>query len=578
MMFKFAKARPQVLNDLDEYLQLIGDEPVLWLEREIRSWNEFSYDELATLIASGDVELINWQQRYAHVVNEKFNPLWLAAIQAGSFASTRGRITIDDSDVRVKEFLRTRGAEFVTQLSDESKRAVANVILFGQSENLKPVDIAKLIRPLIGLNAPQAQANLNYRARVLNKLIDAGLSPAQAAIRADKSAAAYAAKQHRYRAETIVHTELARAYNQGAFDGVKAAVDAKLMPHCEMIWSTAGTNRVCSRCLGLKDVVVGRTDEVGVTLPPLHPRCRCVIIYRERRMDALVAPYPTGRGYRSLTYFPQVANDIKSFGDLKLYWAENYNVQTDEGIGKLHFESVKQALAGVEAVLKEFPSAARHLKEFGLLNSELMTTERGNGKINFNPEFFTDEQKLLATLMAGVRSGFYHKNMSPFSIGAHEAGHIVEDWLITKYGVGNVSSRIAPRQIVRKAYKRAIQTVQGVGKTIEQLRGEICTHARQESLSECLADAISDYLTNGERAALLSREIWHVLKEELTKMTWAPDTFELYKFSPEEFERYGLFDDLGELIGVKDDAPPEFKEAYEHDKELHAKFEALGID
>lgn len=281
MMFKFAKARPQVLNDLDEYLQLISDEPVIWLEREIRSWNEFSYDELATLIASGDIELINWQQRYAHVVNEKFNPLWLAAIQAGSFASTRGRITIDDSDVRVKEFLRTRGAEFVTQLSDESKRAVANVILFGQSENLKPVDIAKLIRPLIGLNAPQAQANLNYRARVLSKLIDAGLSPAQAAIRADKSAAAYAVKQHRYRAETIVHTELARAYNQGAFDGVKAAVDAKLMPHCEMIWSTAGTNRVCSRCLELKDVVVGRTDEVGVQIPPLHPRCRCVIIYRE---------------------------------------------------------------------------------------------------------------------------------------------------------------------------------------------------------------------------------------------------------------------------------------------------------
>lgn len=61
-------------------------------------------------------------------------------------------------------------------------------------------------------------------------------------------------------------------------------------------------------------------------------------------------------------------------------------------------------------------------------------------------------------------------------------------------------------------------------------------------------------------------------------MTWAPGTFEMEKFSLEEFEQYGLFDDLGEIIGVKDDAPPEFKEAYEHDKELHAKFEALGID
>ena len=104
--------------------------------------------------------------------------------------------------------------------------------------------------------------------------------------------------------------------------------------------------------------------------------------------------------------------------------------------------------------------------------------------------------------------------MSPFSVGAHEAGHIVEDWLLDKYG-GDVSSRIVPRQIVRKAYTRAIQTVQGTGKTVEQLRIEIARHAVKESLSECVADAISDCLTNGERAALLSREIWRALKEEL---------------------------------------------------------------
>ena len=48
-----------------------------------------------------------------------------------------------------------------------------------------------------------------------------------------------------------------------------------------MLWTTAGTNRVCSRCLALKGTVVGYTDESGVTLPPLHPRCRCAIEYRE---------------------------------------------------------------------------------------------------------------------------------------------------------------------------------------------------------------------------------------------------------------------------------------------------------
>ena len=146
-----------------------------------------------------------------------------------------------------------RGSELITQLSDESKRAVANV---------------------------------NYRQKIFTQLIDSGLSTAQAQIRADKAAVKYASKQHRQRAETIVHTELARAYNQGAHDGVLSAVQAKLMNHCEMVWTTAGTNRVCSRCLELKDSVVGRTSEVGVQLPPLHPRCRCTISYREIPLTA----------------------------------------------------------------------------------------------------------------------------------------------------------------------------------------------------------------------------------------------------------------------------------------------------
>ena len=53
------------------------------------------------------------------------------------------------------------------------------------------------------------------------------------------------------------------------------------MTRCAMVWTTAGTNQVCPRCLPLKDKVIGYTDETGVQIPPLHPRCRCAIDYRE---------------------------------------------------------------------------------------------------------------------------------------------------------------------------------------------------------------------------------------------------------------------------------------------------------
>ena len=45
--------------------------------------------------------------------------------------------------------------------------------------------------------------------------------------------------------------------------------------------------------------MVGRTDESGVTLPPLHPRCRCTISYREVEIKK-----PTGNPkWRRQEYF-----------------------------------------------------------------------------------------------------------------------------------------------------------------------------------------------------------------------------------------------------------------------------------
>ena len=52
----------------------------------------------------------------------------------------------------------------------------------------------------------------------------------------------------------------------------------------------------------------------------------------------------------------------------------------------------------------------------------------------------------------------------------------------------------------------------------------------------------------------------------------------LAKYTKEELLTYGIFDDMGCLVGIKDDAPPEFKAAYEADKKKDDEWEALGID
>lgn len=52
----------------------------------------------------------------------------------------------------------------------------------------------------------------------------------------------------------------------------------------------------------------------------------------------------------------------------------------------------------------------------------------------------------------------------------------------------------------------------------------------------------------------------------------------LMEFSLDEQEKYGILDEDDFLIGVKDDAPVEFKAAYEHDKKQADEQWAAGID
>ena len=75
-----------------------------------------------------------------------------------------------------------------------------------------------------------------------------------------------------------------------------------------------------------------------------------------------------------------------------------------------------------------------------------------------------------------------------------------------------MKNRIFARKVVQDAYSRAKLTVEG--KNILQMKLEISRYAN-ENVSECIAEAVSDYIANGENAALLSKEIWKRLKEEL---------------------------------------------------------------
>lgn len=191
-----------------------------------------------------------------------------------------------------------------------------------------------------------------------------------------------------------------------------------------------------------------------------------------------------------------------------------------DSLKTLRFESVKKVCEGIETVMQNFPPAVSFLNELTVQRSGIdgiMTTTRQRGGISFSPEYFSNEAKMLDAIKAGVKTGYYPPKTGLKGIGAHEAGHIIEDWLMAQYGIKDVGSRTMARKITCDAYKRAVKTPEGKGKSVSRLKIGISNYANEGSLSECLAEALSDYITNGKDAAVLSREIWQVLKEESEK-------------------------------------------------------------
>ena len=187
----------------------------------------------------------------------------------------------------------------------------------------------------------------------------------------------------------------------------------------------------------------------------------------------------------------------------------------------MHFETVRQAMCGIEAVIKEFEPAGKFLQEIDVRRLKVMTTEYGGryigkpNKINFNPDYF-DKVENLSGMIMDSKTGYHPKNTGIFETGSHEMGHILEDWLTYKYKgtFQELKNRIFARKVVQDAYSRAKLSEEGRGKNILQMKLEISRYSN-ENVSECIAEAVSDYIANGENAALLSKEIWKRLKEEL---------------------------------------------------------------
>lgn len=258
------------------------------------TWNAeqaaIKFEEISAAVASGQLQpewIEMWRQDYSRFINDNLDVEWRAAQQSGAghmvekMAEKLGiTVTMPEVAARLEAWIAERGATLIVQLTTDQELAIRNVLNhFVVDLGVGPRTLDPILRPMVGLTSREAGAVTKFRTA----LVEEGIAPKLI----NKKAQDYAGLLNRRRGIRIARTEIASAYNQGAFEGMRQAVDQRaIIDPIAKVWQTAEDERVCPWCGPLNQTVielernfepipiVGRKLIVfSGSVPPLHPLC-----------------------------------------------------------------------------------------------------------------------------------------------------------------------------------------------------------------------------------------------------------------------------------------------------------------
>lgn len=303
-MFLFRKVKkrvPKTPNEvkeaLERYLANSSPQLVKWL---VSFWKDqqtvLTFKEIREAIQAGSIskETVEaWQQDYSKVVSEKIAPEMVKAMKAAAANENKLKgidigYKFDADHWAVSDWLENHTAELVTNCTRVQKDAIQSMIELGIRSHMSDDELSRFIRPCIGLTKPQTQAVKKYYETIKAELEKKHprTKPEKIEQMARDKQAKYAERKLRERAKTIAQTERAFAYEYGRQQHTKRLVEDGILPLQDKKWSATDSENTCTKCRELNGKVVGIDEEFvpGKLLPPLHPRCKCCIMYVNHEM------------------------------------------------------------------------------------------------------------------------------------------------------------------------------------------------------------------------------------------------------------------------------------------------------
>ncbi len=233
--------------------------------------------------------LNTWAQAWSSVYNDRLDPAQRDAFL--SAATIQRRIILDsgisgrfgDIESRVDQWVASRGAEFVSMVSESQHLAMRSLLTteVAIGSGLRSTELA--IRSAVGLDAQQTRTIATLRTSLRADGVSESII--------DRRTSRRAKQLRNARAHRIARTEIAFAHNFGAFEAIRDARDEGSFDEPLLKqWYTSLDERVCPFCgplhgriIGLDETFPGNTKTLPATfVPPAHPQCRCVVLYVTR--------------------------------------------------------------------------------------------------------------------------------------------------------------------------------------------------------------------------------------------------------------------------------------------------------
>lgn len=171
----------------------------------------------------------------------------------------------------------SEAGSLIREIVSGQRDMVRDLVSNSQIAGVAPVDVARQIRNGIGLTSAQAGWVSNRYDREFSRYIADGISPGQAAARAQAAADRYQQQVHRYRSMTIARTEIMRANSEGRQQAWAQGLEGGWIgPTAQKEWIAEPD--ACDVCLPMSGERVGIAEEFPIGEPPAHPNCRCDVL------------------------------------------------------------------------------------------------------------------------------------------------------------------------------------------------------------------------------------------------------------------------------------------------------------